>query len=159
MKVCNTHAFARKEYLEETRQSPWMTTHLACVFCDIIARKASAHIVYEDDDLIAFLDNHPISDGHTLVVPKRHYERLHEMPPSEVMELFGKVRELNDIIATKMSAQGAHISINDGRAAHQIVPHIHVHIIPRKTGDQVTFSIRKRLPPAEMDRIKALIGT
>jgi len=136
-----------------------MTTDLACVFCDIIARKASAHIIYENDDLIAFLDNHPISDGHTLVVPKRHYERLREMPRSEVMELFGKVHELNDIIATKMLAQGAHISLNDGRAAHQIVPHIHVHIIPRKTGDQAMFSIRKRLSPAEMERIKALIGT
>ena len=136
-----------------------MTTDLACVFCDIIARKELAHIVYENGDLIAFLDNHPISDGHTLVVPKHHYERLREMPRSEVMKLFGKVHELNDIIAARMSAQGAHISVNDGRAAHQIVPHIHVHIIPRKTGDQAMFSIRKRLPPAEMERIKALIGT
>lgn len=136
-----------------------MTADLACVFCDIVARKASAHIVYEDDDLIAFLDNHPISEGHTLVVPKRHYARLREMPRKEAMQLFGKVHELNDIVATKMAAQGAHISVNDGKAAHQIVPHIHVHIIPRKIGDQAMFSIRKRLPQAEMERIKTLIGT
>ena len=130
-----------------------------CVFCDIIARKTPAHIVYEDDDLIAFLDNHPISDGHTLVVPKHHYERLREMPRSEVIKLFSKVHELNDIIATKMSTQGAHISVNDGKAAHQIVPHIHVHIIPRKTDDKAMFTTRKRLPPDEMERIRTLIGT
>jgi histidine triad (HIT) family protein len=129
------------------------------VFCDIIAKKAPAHIVYEDDNLIAFLDKHPIADGHTLVLTKRHYERLGEIPHAEVVKLFAKVQELNERIMTKMSAQGSHISINDGRAAHQLVPHIHVHIIPRKAGDEVTFTARKRLAPEQMERIRTLIGT
>lgn len=132
---------------------------LPCVFCDIIARREPAHVVYEDDDLIAFLDNHPIADGHTLLVPKRHYERLGEIPRAEVAKLFTKAQELNETVINRMGAQGSHISINDGKAAHQIVPHIHIHIIPRKLGDGVAFSTRKRLPPDEMEHIKALIGT
>jgi diadenosine tetraphosphate (Ap4A) HIT family hydrolase len=59
----------------------------------------------------------------------------------------------------RISAQGANISVNDGKAAHQLVPHIHVHIIPRKIGDSVTFSTRRRLSPEQMEHIKALIGT
>lgn len=129
------------------------------MFCDIIAKKAPAHIVYEDDDLIAILDRHPIADGHTLVLTKRHYERLGEIPHAELVKLFSKVQELNEKIRTKMSTQGAHISINDGKAAHQLVPHIHVHIIPRKSGDGATFTARKRLPQEQMERIRTLIGT
>jgi len=129
------------------------------VFCDITAKKAPAHIVYEDDDLIAFLDKHPIADGHTLVLTKRHYERLGEIPRPEVVKLFSKVQELNQTIMKRMSAQGAHISVNDGKAAHQLVPHIHVHIIPRKVDDEVTFTARKRLSREEMERIKTLLGT
>jgi histidine triad (HIT) family protein len=129
------------------------------VFCDIIARKEPAHIVYEDEDLIAILDKHPIADGHTLVMTKRHYERLGEIPQVELVKLFSKVQELNEKIRTKMSTQGAHISVNDGKAAHQLVPHIHVHIVPRKAGDGVTFATRKRLPQEQMERIRTLIGT
>ena len=132
---------------------------MSCVFCDIIARKAPAHIVYEDDDLVAFLDNHPIAEGHTLLVPKRHYERFGEIPQPIVAKLFTKAQELNETIMKKMSAQGSHISINDGKAAHQLVPHIHVHIIPRKIEDSVTFSTRRRLSPEQMEHIKTLIGT
>jgi histidine triad (HIT) family protein len=134
-------------------------TDLACVFCDIIARKAPAHIVYEDDDLIAFLDSRPITDGHTLLVTKRHYERLGEIPEATVAKLFTQAQELNETIMNKMSAQGANISVNDGNAAHQLVPHIHVHIIPRKANDGVTFSARRRLSPEQMEHIRTLIGT
>jgi diadenosine tetraphosphate (Ap4A) HIT family hydrolase len=73
------------------------------VFCDIVAKKSPAHIVYEDDDLIAFLDNHPIADGYTLVLKKRHYERLGEIPRPEVVNLFSKVQSDDH---EKMSAQG-----------------------------------------------------
>lgn len=134
-------------------------TDLSCVFCDIIARKAPAHIIYEDDDIIAFLDKYPITEGHTLLLTKRHYERIREIPRAEFMKLFGKVQGLSEMIMNKMSAQGAHISINDGRAAHQLVPHIHVHIIPRRADDEVAFTTRKRVPPEQMERIKTLLGT
>jgi histidine triad (HIT) family protein len=115
--------------------------------------------VYEDDDLMAFLDNHPIADGHTLLVTKRHYERFGQIPSTEIARLFTKAQELNETIMRKMSAQGANISINDGKAAHQLVPHIHIHIIPRKAEDGVSFMARKRLSREEMEHIKALIGT
>jgi diadenosine tetraphosphate (Ap4A) HIT family hydrolase len=115
---------------------------LSCVFCDIIARKAQAHIVYEDDDLIAFLDNHPITDGHTLLVTKRHYERFGEIPQAEVAKLFTKAQELNEVVMKRMSAQGANISLNDGKAS-----------------DGVSFQVRKRLSAEQMEHIRTLIGT
>ena len=132
---------------------------LSCIFCDIIARKAPAQVLYEDEDLLAFLDNHPIADGHTLLVTKRHYERFGQIPPTEVSRLFVKAQELNEMIMRKLSAQGANISVNDGKAAHQLVPHIHIHIIPRKEDDGVSFAARKRLSREQMEHIKALIGT
>jgi histidine triad (HIT) family protein len=132
---------------------------LPCVFCDIIARKASAHIVYEDEDLIAFLDRHPIAEGHTLLVTKRHYESFGEIPRSEVMKLFVKAQELNETIKEKMSAQGSHISVNDGKAAHQLVPHIHVHIVPRKPDDGVTFMARQRFSEDQLAHIGQLLRT
>lgn len=115
--------------------------------------------MYEDDDLIAFLDNHPITDGHTLLVTKHHYERLGEIPQDMLARLFRKAQELNETVMRKMAAQGANISVNDGKAAHQLVPHIHVHIIPRKANDGVTFSARKRLSQEQMEHIRTLIGT
>jgi histidine triad (HIT) family protein len=115
--------------------------------------------VYEDEDLLAFLDNHPIADGHTLLVTKRHYERFGQIPPNEVSKLFVKAQELNEMIMKKLSAQGANISVNDGKAAHQLVPHIHIHIIPRKEDDGASFAARKRLSREQMEHIKTLIGT
>lgn len=130
---------------------------LSCIFCDIVAGKTQAYRVYSDEEFVAFLDRYPVSEGHTLVVPRRHYDRLDDLPPDLFAKLFAKVQQLNRRIKEAVPATGSHISINDGAAAHQLVPHIHVHIIPRTEGDNASFAYRKRLSPDEMEAIRKRI--
>jgi histidine triad (HIT) family protein len=125
-----------------------------CIFCEIIARRAPAYFVYEDAEIVAFLDRYPISDGHTLVLPRTHYERFDDLPVETLRSMYGAVQRLNRRIRERMQTEGAHISVNDGRAAHQLVPHIHVHIIPRKENDDATFTARKRYTHEQMEAIR-----
>jgi histidine triad (HIT) family protein len=110
--------------------------------------------VYEDPEIVAFLDRYPISDGHTLVLPRAHYERFDEVPVETLRSMYSTVQGLNRRIRERMQTEGAHISVNDGRAAHQLVPHIHVHIIPRKENDDATFTARKRYTHEQMEAIQ-----
>lgn len=113
---------------------------MACVFCDIVAGKAPAVRIYEDDDYLAFLDIRPFSRGHTLVIPKQHYENLVDTPPDTVagMARMGQ-RIAQASRESGLHADGNNIAINDGKAAFQTVFHIHLHVVPRQTGDKLAF--------------------
>jgi histidine triad (HIT) family protein len=129
------------------------------VFCDIIQRNTASYIIYEDEDFIAILDKYPISLGHTLVMPKRHYERVKDLSEKDFCAMYARVHALNQLITSKLSASASHISINDGAAANQLIPHIHVHIIPRSENDSAGFTARKLLRPEEMNEIKKKLET
>ena len=105
-----------------------------CVFCRIASKEEYASFVYEDKDVVAFLDSRPVSEGHTLVVPRKHYENIFEVPDEEVANLFKVVKKLASGILKSEKAEGISIVQNNGEAAHQIVFHFHVHIIPRHAG-------------------------
>lgn len=105
------------------------------IFEKIIDREIPGRIVHETDSVIAFLDAHPLAAGHTLVVPKEPYEHLQELPADLSADLFEVVRELTPTIETAVDADATTIGINNGEAAGQEVPHVHVHIIPRFEGD------------------------
>jgi len=132
---------------------------LTCVFCDIIQRNTASYIIYEDEDFIAILDKYPITLGHTLVMPKRHYERVKDLSEKDFCAMYARVHALNQLITSKLSASASHISINDGAAANQLIPHIHVHIIPRSENDSAGFTARKLLRPEEMNEIKKKLET
>jgi len=102
-----------------------------CIFCDILSGIRDSHIIYEDASHIAFLDKYPIDVGHSLVVPKSHYERITDMDPTSVGELFSIVPKIANAILTTTNADAFSLGQNNGRAAKQIIPHVHVHIIPR----------------------------
>ncbi|RLJ08867.1 MAG: HIT family protein [Candidatus Aenigmatarchaeota archaeon] len=102
-----------------------------CVFCKIVAGQIPAKKVYEDSTVLAFLDINPRNPGHTLVVPKKHYETLMQMPEKEAGELFERVKKLAQAALKAVSADGVSISQSNGRAAGQIIPHVHFHVIPR----------------------------
>lgn len=104
---------------------------LSCIFCDIISKNREGHFIYEDSDHVAFLDKYPIDKGHVLVVPKHHYEKITDMPDSEVGLLFSKIPKLARAIMKSTGAVAFSLAQNNGRAAKQIIPHVHVHIIPR----------------------------
>ncbi len=125
-----------------------------CVFCSIINKTAGAYIIYEDEEYIALLDKYPISLGHTLVMPKKHVERVNNLTQKEFCALYARVHALNRQITSKLAATASHISINDGAAANQLIPHVHVHIIPRSQNDNAGFTARKLLQPNQMEEVR-----
>lgn len=106
-----------------------------CLFCKIISGEIPSKKVYEDDTVFAFLDIYPASEGHTLVAPKKHYSNFTDMSAEDVASLFEAARKITAAVEKAFSAQGSNIGINNGEVAGQEVPHVHVHVIPRKKGD------------------------
>lgn len=104
---------------------------MKCIFCDIATGKQDAHVIYEDKSHIAIMDKYPIQLGHSLVIPKEHNEKILDMPIENVSLLFSKVPLVANAILRATGADGFNIGQNNGRAANQIIPHVHVHIIPR----------------------------
>ncbi|MFB5597779.1 MAG: HIT family protein [Nitrosopumilaceae archaeon] len=104
---------------------------MKCLFCDIIAGDQPAHFVHEDDNHVAFLDKYPIDVGHTLVVPKIHHEKITDMNSNKVGMLFSQVPRIATGILKATGADAFSLGQNNGRAAKQIIPHVHIHIIPR----------------------------
>jgi len=127
---------------------------LACIFCGIVDRTVPAYVIFEDEQHIAFLDKYPISIGHTLVLPKAHFERVKDMSREAFCALSSRVYALNQTITSRLGATASHISINDGAAANQLVPHLHVHIIPRSHEDSAGFNARKLLRADQMEEIR-----
>ena len=101
-----------------------------CIFCKIIQKKAPASIVYEDKRIIAFMSIQPINVGHTLVIPKKHYENIYEITEEEIGQLYRIVKKITKAIKTSIEAEGIRIIQNNGKAAGQVIFHMHVHIIP-----------------------------
>ena len=102
-----------------------------CVFCKIINNEFSSYKVYEDEEVLAILDLSQTTYGHTLVMPKKHYDNMLAIPQNEWAHLMEVVKILSEKIVTKLNAKGFNILINTNEAAGQTVNHLHVHIIPR----------------------------
>ena len=105
------------------------------IFERIIDREIPGEIVHETETVAAFLDANPLAPGHTLVVPKDAYSRLRDAPPEVSADVFAAVRTLSPAIEDAVDADATTIGINDGTAAGQEVPHLHVHIVPRFEDD------------------------
>jgi len=103
------------------------------MFCRIISGEVPAHLVLEDDEFVAFLDARPLFKGHVLVVPRRHYVTLADLPVPAVGPLFERVRLLSAAIPAALGAQGTFVALNN--IVSQSVPHLHVHVVPRTKGD------------------------
>jgi len=110
-----------------------------CVFCKIAAGDIPCTKVYEDEVCLAFLDIGPISSGHTLLIPKKHYETISEMPAAEAAHLAAQLPVLARAVQEAVGAQGINILQNNGAVAGQEVPHVHVHLIPRRPGDGLGY--------------------
>lgn len=106
-----------------------------CVFCAIVDGELPSRDVYEDDDVLAFLDANPLAPGHTVVIPKAHHERLGDLPAELATAVGGRLAQLAPEIEAAVDADGATVAFNDGEAAGQEVPHVHGHVIPRFEGD------------------------
>ena len=103
----------------------------ACPFCDLPKER----VLLETETTQVLLDAFPITEGHTLVIPRRHVASIFELPPEELAALWSQVAFVRKVIAKKYCADAFNIGVNDGSAAGQTVPHAHIHVIPRRNGD------------------------
>jgi len=107
-----------------------------CIFCGIVAGAAPASVVWADHQVLAFLDIYPVRTGHVLVLPRTHAVRLSEVPSGVRAHLFDVATEIGEALrAGPLPCDDVNIVVNDGRAANQTVPHVHVHVLPRRRGD------------------------
>ena len=104
-----------------------------CVFCDIISGSGPAHIAFEDDISIAFLDTRPLFPGHVLVVPKQHIPTLPDLPPDILPQFFTNVQLLSKAVPLALESDGSFIAVNN--KISQSIPHLHVHVVPRNRKD------------------------
>ncbi len=104
-----------------------------CLFCDIVAGRSAAAVVLDDDHALAFLDVRPVFPGHTLLVPRVHHETLADLPPAAVGPLFLTARRLAMAVEAGMEAEGTFVALNN--KISQSVPHLHVHVVPRRRKD------------------------
>lgn len=102
-----------------------------CIFCDIIEGKIPSKVVYEDETTLAILDISQTTYGHTLVMPKKHYDNFLQMPAEEFADLMKKVQLVANKVVKNLNANGCNTLINTNEVAGQTVMHTHVHIIPR----------------------------
>ena len=112
-----------------------------CIFCDIIEKKADAEILYEDNDVISFLDIRPVNFGHTLVIPRAHYDGFIAVPGETMKKLISVTQILSDAIVKSLQPDGFNVITNNGAAAGQSIYHFHFHIIPRYYKDDFNFKL------------------
>jgi len=108
-----------------------------CIFCRMVDGEIPVVKVYEDEAVLAFLDIGPVSDGHTLLIPKEHFAKLEDCPAELIGKVASQLGKISVAVVKAMGADGYNVLCNNGRAAGQLVEHLHFHIIPRKTGDGV----------------------
>ena len=112
-----------------------------CPFCSIASGKAPASIVYEDAAVLVFMDLSPVNVGHTLVVPREHWENIYEIPENVLTDLFSVAKRVSTAVKKTVGAEGISVLQLNGRAAGQTVMHFHVHVIPRFSGDPLSKAI------------------
>ena len=114
---------------------------MACVFCEIVAGRAPAIRVHEDDGFLGILDIRPFTRGHTLVIPKSHSVDLTDTPAATLAAMMALGQRIARATrASSLAATGNNVAINDGKSAMQTVFHIHLHVIPRRDGDKMSFA-------------------
>lgn len=124
-----------------------------CIFCKIVSGELSSYTVYRDKNYIAFLDAFPYAPGHTLVCPTKHGETVWDMDEEEIGGLFMIASKVSKAVVEATSADGFRFVQNNGEAANQVVPHVHIHTIPVRFEDKGRWMDRKRLTQEQMESI------
>ena len=117
-----------------------MTRDPNCIFCKIVASSIPSAKILEDGASFAFLDIGPLAEGHVLLIPREHYQTLDQMPADAAAAMLRNLPALVRAVQAATGCEGVNVLQNNGRVAHQVVPHVHFHIIPRKTGDAFHFN-------------------
>ncbi len=108
-----------------------------CIFCKIASKQAPASAVYEDGQILAFMDIRPVREGHTLIIPKKHYVDIFDTPPEVLAEVYKVTKKVAAAVKAATGADGISIVQQNGSAAGQDIFHSHVHVIPRFEGQRI----------------------
>jgi len=131
-----------------------------CLFCRIVSGEVPAVVVFEDENSLAFLDHRPLFPGHTLLVPREHYETLTDLPAKLVGPLFENAQLLSRAVELAMEAEGTFVAMNN--RVSQSVPHLHIHIVPRRRKDGLKgffWPRTKYKTQVEMEMVQQKIAT
>ncbi|MDO8482831.1 MAG: HIT family protein [bacterium] len=124
-----------------------------CIFCKIVSGELPSSKIYEDENVLAFLDIHPVNPGHTLVVTKKHFEGIHDTPDDLICKIVLTAKKIAGAIQSKLGADGVNIGMNNGKEAGQIVFHSHIHIMPRYGDDSFKLWQGKSSNTEEREKI------
>ena len=119
----------------------------------MIDGKLPCHMVYEDDDCLVILDKYPIDNGHSLIITKKHSEKIIDMNVDDVSRLFSKIPKIANAIIKATNADAFSIAQNNGKAAKQIIPHVHIHVIPRYDATGTLWTKRKIINDNELSEL------
>ncbi|MBN2127563.1 MAG: HIT domain-containing protein [Candidatus Diapherotrites archaeon] len=114
-----------------------------CIFCKIVENKVPSYKISENKDCMSFLDIYPCTEGHVLCIPKKHYETIDEMPEEELKELIVFTQNTGKAVKKAMKVKGFNLLQSNHSDAGQVIPHVHFHIIPRKSNDGLTFENKR----------------
>lgn len=123
-----------------------------CIFCKIVNNQTPCYKIYEDNSTLAFLDAYPVYKGHSLVIPKKHYENLNEITEEDLTAVVKTAKKVANLLKDKLKCDGVNLVQSNGRAASQIVMHFHIHVVPRfvndglnlwNHGEKQTFDLKK----------------
>ena len=124
-----------------------------CIFCDFMDGKLPSYMIYDDDDCLAILDKYPIDNGHSLIITRQHYEKITDMSIDDVSKLFSKVPKIINAIIKATGADAFSIAQNNGKSAKQIIPHVHIHLIPRYNKTGTLWTKRKIMSDDELKQL------
>jgi histidine triad (HIT) family protein len=134
-----------------------------CIFCKIAAGKIPTKVIVQNERAMALLDAFPLAAGHTLVIPKSHYAKVQEMSREDAMAVFEITWQVSDAVEAGSQVSASTIAVHNGREAGQEIPHVHVHIVPRKSSDGAgpihsMFKNRPKIGSDEMDTLRSKIA-
>ncbi len=125
-----------------------------CIFCKIVAGEIPSMKVYEDDRVLGFMDIMPLSKGHVLVIPKEHLDNIGETDPELYGHIASVICRISRAVQESFAPDGLNVQQLNGKAANQVVPHVHMHLVPRWHGDGITISEWEPVP-GNMEEIAA----
>jgi len=134
-----------------------------CIFCKIATGEIPSYKVYEDDNVLAFLDHTPVNAGHTLVIPKKHFNTFLDLPSDLVGEIMSVISKISPAVVAGSGAQGFNLNLNNGETSGQVVFHAHWHIIPRYKNDGLKHWTSRDYSAGEaeevLEKIKKIINS
>ena len=129
-----------------------------CVFCKIVSREIDSAKVFENENVLVFLDANPVTKGHSLVIPKQHFENIFDIEENMLQKIMVVAKHISVKIKNSLSADGIRISQSNGTAAGQAIFHFHLHIIPRYKNDGISMNetTNAHPPKADVEKLKSI---